>query len=190
MDYESAAKDLKDIRAAMSQSVSRSSRDSGWFFLVQGSIWLIGFLVTQFAPAVAGPLWIFLNAAGIAAAIGLGVVLHGKKGGQRYPGLAARIVAISIGILVFDLLLVLSFGLADPADFTLLLVLSMAFCYFVIGLITRQSMSVMGAFIALSVFAAKMLFPSYLYLSIAVFGGGAFMGWGAVVLLRKDKTDA
>jgi hypothetical protein len=190
MDYDGAAKDLKDIKVTMDRTAAQVSKDPGWFFLIQGGVWLIGFLATQFAPSVAGLLWPALTAAGIAAVIGVSLALYGKKGRQKHPGLASRIVAISIGILVFDLLLVFSFGLTDPGDFTLLLVLSMAFCYFVIGLITRQIMSVVGAFIALSVFAARMLFPAFLYLSIAMLGGGAFLAFGAFVLLRKEKTDA
>jgi hypothetical protein len=126
----------------------------------------------------------------IAAVIGASVVLYGKKGKQKHAGLASRIVAISIGIVVFDILLVFSFGLTAPGDFSLLLILSMAFCYFIIGLITRQSMSVLGAFTALSVFAARQLFPSYLYLAIAIFAGGAFAVYGALVLLRVGRADA
>jgi hypothetical protein len=128
--------------------------------------------------------------AGIAAVIGVSMVLYGKKGRQRHPGVAAQIVAITIGMLVFDIMLVFSFGLTGPQDFTFILVLSMAFCYFVIGLTSRRSMSRLGAFIALALFGAKMLFPAYLYLSIALLGGGAFIVSGAVVLLRKEKKDA
>jgi hypothetical protein len=190
MDYDDAAKALKDIQVTMGRTAAQASRESGWFFLIQGSIWLVGFLVTQLLPSVAGPLWIVLNAAGIAAVIGLGMALGGKRGRPRHPGLASRIVAISIGILVFDLLLAFSFGLTGPRDFPLLLVYSMAFCYFVIGLVTRQAMSLMGAFMALSVFGARMLFPSYLYLSIAILGGGSFIASGAFTLLRKEKADA
>lgn len=190
MDYDDAAKDLKDIRATMGKTAAQVSRDQGWFFLIQGLLWLIGFLVTQFAPSIAGPLWIALNVVGIAAVIGVSAILYGKKGRQRHPGVAAQIVAITIGLLAFDAMLVLSFGLTGPQDFTFILVLSMAFCYFVIGLTVRQSMTFMGAFIALTLFGAKMLFPSYLYLSIAVLGGGAFIVSGAVILLRREKTDA
>jgi hypothetical protein len=190
MDFEDAARDLKDIKATMERTGAQASRDPGWFFLIQGAVWLVGFLATQFAPSVAGPLWIFLNIAGVAAVSGASAVLYGKKGRQKHPGLASRIVAITIGILVFDALLIFSFGLTGPQDFTLLLVFSGAFCYFIVGLITRQAMSAMGVFIALSVFAAKMLFPTYIYLAIAVFGGGAFIGWGLVILLRKATSDA
>jgi hypothetical protein len=190
MDYDDAVKSLKDIRTTMSRTGAQVSRDPGWFFLIQGSIWLIGFLVTQFAPSIAGPSWIALNIVGISAVIVTSIILYGRKGRQRHPGMASRIVAITVGILVFDGLLVFSFGLTGPQDFSYLLVISMAFCYFVIGLTTRQSMSVMGAFIALAVFGAKMLFPSYLYLSIGILGGGSFIASGLFILLRKGKSDA
>ena len=51
-------------------------------------------------------------------------------------------------------------------------------------------MSVLGAFTALSVFAARLLFPSYLYLSIAILAGGGFIVYGAGALLLKGKADA
>jgi hypothetical protein len=190
MDVEDAVRDLKEIKATMERTGAQASRDPGWFFLIQGAVWLVGFLATQFAPSIAAPLWIFLNVAAVAAVIAASSILYGKKSRRKHPGLASRIVAITIGILAFDALLVFSFGLTGPRDFTLLLVYSMAFCYFVIGLITRQAMSAMGAFIAISAFAAKMLAPDYLYLAIAVFGGGAFIGWGLAILLRKAPSDA
>lgn len=188
MDYEEAARDLKDIKATLGMTTKRVSRDPAWFFLIQGLIWLVGFLATQFYPSIAGPLWIALNAAGVIGMTTLGIVL-GRRPGRRQPGLASRIVAIAAGVVVFDALIILSFGLTDPRETSLLIVLSTAFCYFVIGLTTRQSMSVMGAFIALSVFAVQILLPSYLYLAIAVLGGGSFIASAAFLLLRKERAD-
>jgi hypothetical protein len=34
MDYDDAAKDLKDIKAAMDRTAQQVSRDQGWFFLI------------------------------------------------------------------------------------------------------------------------------------------------------------
>jgi hypothetical protein len=173
----------------MGMTSARASRDPGWFFLIQGIMWLVGFLGTQFAPSIAAPLWIALNASGTAAMVAVGLSIVRKAGRAKHPGLASRIVAIAIGILAFDVMLALSLGLSDPRDFSLLIVLSMGFCYFVIGLTTRQAMSAMGAFIALSAFGARMLFPAYYHLAVAIFGGGAFIAWGLAVLLRKAESD-
>jgi hypothetical protein len=185
MDYEDAAKDLREIRAAMGSATTRASRESGWFFLIQGAVYLIGFSATQFAPAASGPLWVVLNVLAIGGTIALGALFGGKGARQKIPGLATRIVLISIGLLVFDAMLIFSFGLTAPRDFTLILVLSLGFCYFVIGLTTRQSMSVMGALVALLVFGANLLFPSYFYLATGICAGLPFVVYGAAVLVRK-----
>jgi hypothetical protein len=190
MEYDRAVKDLKNIRTTMDRSVSRISKDSGWFFIVQGAIYLVGYLVTQFAPSAAGPLWIALNAAGIAAMILLGAVLYGRKSRQKHPGLAPRIVATALGVVVFDALLILLLRISEPRDVTILIMLSVALCYVLIGVYVRLLMCVMGALLGAVVAAAAVLWPSFLYFSIAVFGGGVFIGSGIAVLLGKEKADA
>jgi hypothetical protein len=190
MDYDDAVKDLKNIQSTMEKATIQASRERGWFFLIQGAVWLSGFLVTQFVPSIAGPLWIALNVIAVAAIVAVSMSLYGKKGRQRHPGLALRIILISVGIVAFDFVLAFSFGLTAPGSFTLLLILSMGFCYFIIGLSTLRSMSFLGAFTTLSVFAARLLFPSYLYLSIAILAGGGFIAYGAGVLLYKGRADA
>ena len=83
MDYDEAAKSLKDIKATMGRSSTRLSREPGWFFVIAGAMWLIGYLVTQFAPAVAGPAWLVVTVLGCGAMTALGVFLRKKKGGAR-----------------------------------------------------------------------------------------------------------
>lgn len=189
MDYERAVKDLKDIRATMEKTSTRASREGGWFFLVQGTVWLVGFAVTQFAPAACGPVWLALNVASVSAMTAMGVAFSRRKGAARHPGLAARIAALSVALLAFDAMLIVSFGLTEPADFSLTLAYSLGFSYVVIGLTTRRSTSLMGAFVMASLFAARMLFPGYLYLAIGVLGGGAFIATGLLTLLAQEGAD-
>ena len=189
MDYDEAAKSLKDIRATMGRSSMRIAREPGWFFVIAGAMWLSGYLVTQFAPASAGPAWLVVTALGCGTMAVLGVFLRKKKGGTRHPGLPLRIGAIAVGIVAFAFLVALSFGLDLGRDLPALLMLSTAFAYFVLGMTVQPVMSLMGALLGLSVTAALLFWPDWLYLSIAVFGGGTFIASGLAIVFRKEKGD-
>jgi hypothetical protein len=190
MDYDSAVKDLKDIKSTMTRTAARFSRHSGWFFMIQGIVWLVGFLFTQYAPAASPPVWVGLNAAAVTAMIILGFVLYGRGARQRQPGLAPRIVAGVLCVVAFDALIILLLGIGDPVQITMLVMLSAGFCNFLVGLFTRPVLAVMGALLMSSVAIGGLLWPSYLYFCIAVFGGGPFVGFGLSILLRKGKPDA
>lgn len=189
MDYDEAARSLKDIRTAMGRSSTRLSREPGWFFVIAGAMWLTGYLVTQFAPAAAGPVWITVTVLGCGVMTALGLFLRKKKGGARHPGLPLRITAIALGIVAFAFLLALSFGLDPGRSLPALLMLSTAFAYFILGMTVQPVMSLMGGLLGLSVAAAMLFWPDWLYLSIAVFGGGTFIASGLFIVLRKEKGD-
>ena len=189
MDYDEAAKSLKDIKATMGRSSTRLAREPGWFFVIAGAMWLSGYLVTQFAPAVAGPVWLAVTALGCGAMVALGVFLRKKKGGARHPGLPLRITAIALGIVAFAFLLALSFGLDLAGNLPALLMLSTAFAYFILGMTVRPMMSLMGLLLGLSVAASMLFWPGWLYLSIAVLGGGTFIASGLFIVLWKGEGD-
>lgn len=189
MDYDEAARSLKDIKATMGRSSTRLSREPGWFFVIAGAMWLIGYLVTQFAPAAAGPVWLVVTVLGCGAMTVLGISLRKKKGGARHPGLPLRIVAIAMGTVAFAFLIALSFGLDLGRYLPALLMLSTAFAYFVLGMTVQPVMSLMGALLGLSVAASLLFWPGWLYLSIGLLGGGTFIASGLFVVLRKEKGD-
>jgi hypothetical protein len=189
MDYDEAAKSLKDIKATMGRSSTRMAREPGWFFVIAGAMWFVGYLVTQFAPAAAGPVWLVVTVLGCGAMAALGVFLRKKKGGARHPGLPSRITAIAIGIVAFAFLLALSFGLDLGRSLPALLMLSTAFAYFILGMTVQPVMGLMGVLLGLSVAASMLFWPAWLYLSIAVLGGGTFIASGLFIVFRKAKGD-
>lgn len=90
------------------------------------------------------------------------------------------------GIVLFDFLSVTLLGLSSPREVTILIVLSTALCYFLVGLLGRWQLSMLGSVLALVVVIRQLLLPEVLYLLIAVFGGGTFL-WSGVSILRQKR---
>lgn len=190
MDYERAVKDLRDIRSTMTRSAARFSRHSGWFFLIQGLVWFTGFLVTQFLPAIAAPVWITTTTAAIILMFILGHRLFGRGSRQRQDGLGPHIVAGVLGVVLFDALIIVLLHITEPEQITLLTMLSAGFCNFLVGLFTRPIHAAMGLLMMLGITVGALLWPSLLYFTIAIFGGGTFIGFGIATLLQKEGADA
>lgn len=177
MEPDRALDDLKAIRQIMESTRRATGGYGGWFGVLWGAVWFVGFLGTQFLPnETIAWLWPVLNVIGAAGSIWLGVRM-GRHGGVYSP-IWRPILIWWLALVVFDVLLVWLFHLYTGRDLTLLIVLTVALSYFQIGLFTHWAICGVGALIAALAVGVALLLPDYLYLAMAFLGGGLLAGSG------------
>ena len=187
MEYEDALKEIKQIRQTMKASAASSGREAGWFFLLQGTVWLVGFTINQFWPHAMGTAWIILNSFAGVMTIVLAILLSGRKSSHMMPGLWTKIIVGALGFAAFGVVIGLAFGVSGPRQVTLLIVMLGALCYFAFGLVTRPIQAVMGAVLGTAVALGNFFLPEWFFLIVAVCGGGTLIASGIYVLTRKPK---
>jgi hypothetical protein len=177
MDPDRALDDLKTIRQVMERTRRGGGKTGGWFMILWGAVWFVGFLGSQFLPdeAVAW-LWPVLNILGAAISVWLGV-RTGHRGGVRSTAWRP-ILLWWLALFVFDGLMVWLFQLHTGRDLTLLITLTVALGFVLFGLFIYWVISAVGMLIAVLVVGAAVLLPDYLYLVMAFLGGGLLMGSG------------
>ncbi len=172
MDRDQATEELKVIRSIMSQTRHVVYRGGGgWIFLLWGCIWVVGFCAAQFLPPeVSGYFWGGIDTLGI-----VGTILifwrhrrHLSTPFERRVGLSWLAVLGHITLLWFLLAL-------DVRQGTLLMMLTMALAYILLGLFTTTSVAVTGLVVAAGTTAAYLLLPSFFFLTTGLFGGGALI---------------
>ena len=151
----------------------------GWYQVLWGAIWFVGFLTNQFLSShiIAGWLWVGLDTIGIAGSVWL--TLRTIRRGEVRSTIWRLILAWWLALTVFYGVLYWRFDL-DPSgnDPTLLLILTIALGYFMIGLFTSWRISAVGALIAALAVGADVLLPDYFNLAMAFLGGGLLLGSG------------
>ncbi|MFQ6100175.1 MAG: hypothetical protein ACE5OS_02920 [Anaerolineae bacterium] len=177
MDSDRALDDLKAIRQIMERTRRATGRYGGWFGVLWGSIWFVGFLGSQFLPdEVAGWLWLGLDTFGTACSIWLGVHI-GRHGAVRSP-VWRSVLFWFLALIVFDGLLMWLFDLNTGRDIALLIILTIALSSFQFGLFTSWKLSVIGALMTALAAGAAVLLPNYFHLVMAFLGGGLMVGSG------------
>lgn len=94
MDPKEAEAQLQLIKQAQAGQQAVGSRETGWILLIWGLVWLIGFLISQFAPA-SWLIWTWLLLCGVGGSLSTVVGLRlsqqvqyrqtGPKLGLIYP---------------------------------------------------------------------------------------------------------
>ncbi|MAT99363.1 MAG: hypothetical protein CL608_19665 [Anaerolineaceae bacterium] len=79
MDSKEAEAQLRLIEQAQARQRAVGSRETGWFLLIWGLVWLVGFLTSQFAPA-SWHIWVWLLLCGVGG--GLSAVVGLRLGQQ------------------------------------------------------------------------------------------------------------
>ncbi|SLM17385.1 membrane hypothetical protein [uncultured spirochete] len=186
MDEKDALKDIADIKALMRGMTTHVNRNAGWFFIVWGIIWIIGFMTTQVIGNDARFVWLALNILGIGLSFYLLRRFFGKRGGQMIPGLGRRIFLIFAGTAIFGILVGVLFGISSAEDITLLVVLLSGLCYFMAGIVGPAKNLYLGLLLWAASLVGRLAFPSYLPLIVAIVGGATFLGLGISFLLRRE----
>jgi hypothetical protein len=187
MTEQPSLNDLKEIKTLMGRAKYRIERNAGWFFILWGIIWAMGFAATQFYPDQSGVIWITLNAAGIIGSTVLGAFLFGKRSSHAVTGLGPRIAASGVGSAYFGFLLGFLLKLQTGREITILIVVLAALVYFYNGLFAGIWLSALGVLLAAAVFAADLFFPSAFYLAIGISCGSLVLGSGLFVLFWKGE---
>lgn len=186
MDKNDALKEISDIAALMRSTATRVNRNAGWFFIVWGIIWVVGFIVTQFIGNDARFVWLGLNLLGIGLSIYIGRRFFSEHSEHVIPGLGRRIALVFIGTTIFGILVATLFSISSAEDITLLIILLSGLCYFTAGIMGSSKNLLLGLILWATALVGRLAFPAYLPILTAIVGGGSFLGVGMSFLLRRE----
>ncbi len=183
MQPQDALDDLRAIRQIMERARRASDGFGGWFMVLWGAIWLVGFTGTHFIVQARLEqfthwLWMPLNILGILGTIYLGIRM-GERARRKSSALWGPIFLWWLALAAFDGALIWKLRLyTDGANVALLIVLTIALGYIQFGLFIYWGISVIGLFIGLLALTLVTWLPEYFNLGVALLGGGALIGSG------------
>ena len=187
MQPQDAMDDLKAIRQIMERARRASDGFGGWFMVLWGVIWFLGFTGTHALVRLQRDeaiiwLWAPLNTLGILGSIYLGIRMAGRAR-TKSSSLWTSILFWWLALAAFDGVLIWQFRLyTNGLHMALLIVLTIALGYVQFGLFTHWSISVIGLFLGLLAVVLVTWMPAYFNLGFAVLGGGALIGGGLWIL--------
>ena len=178
MDRDQALDDLKTIRQIMGRTQKVAGGGGGWFMIIAGVNWLVGFAGNQFlSEEQAGWVWAATNIGAMLAMVWAGLRLS-KHRGLSTP-LWKTIFLLIIALAVFDVLLAWLFSVNDSDRIGLLILLTIAMGYVQLGIIFQHRLiGTTGILIAVLTLGAHFLLPAYFSLVMATLGGGLLIGSG------------
>lgn len=181
---EQASSALNDIAGAQRKVAIFTGYERGApQFWLWGTIWLVGYSVTQFLPRYAGWAWLALNVLGFAAAAGLaraGIDPAGATAetARRAKNMQARHV-LYVG-LAFFLFIVATFVVFSPtpAQYGAFPALLVGFAYSVAGIWSGVRWLVAGISLSALTLIGYLYVPQHFMLWMAIFGGGTLIASG------------
>lgn len=181
MRSEQVSDDLRVIRQVMERTRRTSGRIGGWYMILWGSVWVVGFTANHFLLRLGLEraddwMWGILNGIGVLVSIWLGLHAQHRRGHRSTIWRAVFFWWLSL--LVFDLLLIWLFGLTEGREIALLILLTIALGYILFGLFTHWTISAIGLFLAVLSVAAALLLPAYFDLAVGFLGGGVLIASG------------
>ena len=183
MQMQDAIDDLKAIRQIMERARRASDGFGGWFMVLWGVIWFIGFTGTHVLVRLQRQeatiwLWAPLNTLGVLGSIYLSIRMA-QRARTKSSTLWAPLLLYWLALAAFDGVLIWQLRLYTNGLYVaLLIVLTIALGYIQFGLFTHWSISVIGLFLGLVAVAMATWLPEYFNLGIAILGGGALIGGG------------
>ena len=180
IDKEEAAESLRIVREAMDRTKKSLARSgTGYFFIIWGAVWLLGFLGSEWlSPATASRLWFTLDALAGVASVWVVIRLARRF---RSP-LGWRLGAFWLALMAYGALQLLIFWPVDSPRMALFLTLLVAFGYVSIGVWFSNLLAGTGVAITVLAIVAWLLAPAYFNFIIAFLGGGGMIGVGAYLL--------
>jgi hypothetical protein len=190
MEGNDAIKQLNEIKETIRATDKNAMRGSGWYFIVWGIIWIFNFSISQFVPEIplhiARFITVALNVLGIIITYLLSIYLYGKDGKLYIPKFNLKIGLGIFSSILFFLSLIVLLELNQPRQITLLLVLSGALCYMLVGLLKNIPIFFLGLLVLINAFIAGMFIVTYFYLYIGIICGGILILTG-IFLLGRNK---
>ncbi|MCX4160997.1 MULTISPECIES: hypothetical protein [Paraburkholderia] len=140
-------------------------------FMLWGVIWLIGFGLTDIAPAYANFIWIALNVVGV-----LGCIYLGQRGRHEDRSATSwRWLASMLSIFAFYILALVIFQPATGMQSAAFIALIVALFYVLAGLWLGARFAIAGTLLAALTLIGYFVLPAHFALWMAVAGGGALM---------------
>ena len=172
-----AAESLKVIQSMM-QKTRHSIASSGAyiFLIITGSIWLIGFLATQFlSGSIVAYIWIGITILGSALSIFLGTRM-----GKRVRSSSVNATAKRAGLFWLFLVLfgIAAIAIAHPTDgkqITMFIILFIMLGQLAMGLLLSFSSTWWALPITALALIGYFLLPGFFYLWMAILGGGGMI---------------
>jgi hypothetical protein len=185
MDDRQARDDLKTIRQIMDRTRKESAGYGGWFMVIAGVTWLIGFTANQFLPAVYGGwTWLVLNA--IMVGVMIWAALRWRRRGNVRSALLGPLVLYWLALGAFAVLIAWLFNVSDGARIGLLALLTVGLGYVLMGILFHWLIAVVGILLVVLTVGAFLLVPEYFPLAMAFLGGGLLIGSG-LWMVRSGK---
>jgi hypothetical protein len=185
MDEKQARDDLKTIRQIMNRTRKGSAGYGGWFMVVAGVTWLIGFTTSQFLPdAYVGWMWMVLNTSMVGIMIRM--TLRWRQRGSVRSALWAPLFLYWFALVAFDALIAWLFNVSDGVKIGLLALLTVGLGYVLMGILFHWLITAVGILIAAFAVGAFLLVPEYFPLAMGFLGGGLLIGSG-LWMVRSGK---
>ncbi len=186
MNEERALDDIRVIRRMMERTRQALGRESGWFGILWGVIWLVGFLGSYvLSPERSGWLWMVLDILGGVVSAWLGMRIGCSKNGTR-SALGLRFLGAFGALILFVVTLVFLLNLSSLREVALVIVLTIALSYILSGLFSDGRLALVGVLIAVAAVGGWVLLFDYFFLIMAFLGGGLLIGSG-IWFLRAGK---
>jgi hypothetical protein len=187
MDRERALDDIKVIRQVIGQTRQALGREGGWFGILWGIIWLVGFMGSHYlSQEGAVQLWTGLDILGGVISTWLGIRMGRRRRSSAKNALGLRFLGAFVALILFVATLASLLELFSLQEIALLIVLTIALSYILGGLFSDERMALIGLLIALSAVGGWLLLFDYFFLIMAFLGGGVLIGSG-VWFLRTGK---
>lgn len=184
MNQQDAEEQLRLIQQAQRRQKTVGHPEIGWFFVVWGAVWLVGFLAGQYGPNQHLLLiWLGLLLVGSALSGVVGARLGRQiQYAQTGPKLGIFYTAF-VGFCAVWLLL------AQPTGWVQTAVLAISFLGFALTasgiLLKRYSLSISGVLVTLFAIIVYLLLPAQFGLIMGLVGGGGMIVAGLQMLRAR-----
>jgi hypothetical protein len=170
--------DLRAIREIMDRTRQSTSGESGWFSVIGGLMWLVGFLGNQFLlQDVSGWLWLLVNGIGLLLMAWLWVRL--TRQGHISSPVMRSIMLTWLALFVFAGLFAGLFGLRTTQEILLVFLIVTGLGCIQMGLLFfYYLLCIIGVVIAAVSVGAFFWIPDYFSLVASLLGGGLLIGSG------------
>jgi len=185
MEPNDALEDLRVIRQVMEQTRrSIAVRGGGYFLIIWGVVWLLGFLNSQFLEGpLVGRIWLALDAVGVIATFTIGYYL-GTRARVRTQS-AWRWWAFWPALWAYGFFWLWLLRPADSMQAAFFLVTLNLFGFVTMGLwLMSGSLIRIGIGVTILASAGYFLIPAYFFLWMALLGGGTLIGSGVYISRR------
>jgi hypothetical protein len=172
LSSQQAAEALRDIEAVGNRSSQLYRyRRAAPMLILWGVIWLLGFGLTELAPAQANDFWAPLDIAGV-----LGCLWVGRNNkAEKSTAASWRWLASIVSIFAFFIAVQVLFQPVTGRQASVLISLIVALFYLLAGIWLGTRFAVSGILLAVLTLSGYFMLTSHFYLWMAVVGGGALV---------------